>query len=412
MSSQKSFFDLFIPQERKDIFAPLNDFNEYLKSSIAAKEYAYRRTLQTPTSSKIQVAEFGQMIMMGSNNYLDFANNPQVVAAAKKALEGYGYGSGSVALLGGTFELHRKLETSIANFYQREHAAVFPTGYSANVGTISALVQEGDLILMDMYAHASLVDGATLSGATVKFFQHNDIKHLEKTLTRLRDKFGGVLIVTDGVFSMDGDVCVLPDLLSIKQKYNARLLIDEAHAIGIIGKEGRGTEEYFNRIGEVDIITGTLSKAPAGIGGYVTGSSKMVEYVRHFASSYIFSTSLPPPVVGGLIEVFHILETDLSHKAKLEHNIERFAGKLRSLGFNIGETITAIIPIIIGDEPRTKTMAKEMAEAGIFCSAVVFPAVSKTQSRLRISLMSSHTDKEIDRVLELLEQLGRKHGVI
>lgn len=420
---RKLFYEFFTESEntlpgtgRKDIFKGMDDFYQYLSEAITSGQYAFRRTLTQGTAAHTEIIDIDgnkkDVIMMGSNNYLDFANDPEVKKASIEALEKFGYGSGSVALLGGTFEIHRQLENQIADFYSRERSAIFPTGFSANVGTISALVKEGDLILVDMYAHASLVDGTKLTQATVKFFKHNDMDHLEKQLTRIRNKFNGCLIITDGVFSMDGDLCKLPELLAIKEKYQARLLIDEAHGVGIVGKNGRGTEEYFNQIGKVDIITGTLSKAPAGLGGYVVGSAPMVEKVRHFASSYIFSTSLPPAVVGGLCKVFEKMKNDLSRMHKLHQNVTHFTSKLRSLGFNLGESSTAIVPVIIGNEELTMTMAKELAANGIFTSAVVFPAVSKTQSRLRVSLMSGHSTDDLNRVLQLLESMGRHYGVI
>lgn len=403
-------------QGRKDIFKGMDEFHQYLDEAMKSGHYAFRRTLTQGTSAHTEILDHDgkikSVIMMGSNNYLDFANDPKVKEASIEALKKYGYGSGSVALLGGTFEIHRQLETQIADFYTRQKAAVFPTGFSANVGTISALVKKGDLIMVDMYAHASLVDGTKLTEATVKFFKHNDMEHLEKQLERIRDKFNGCLIVTDGVFSMDGDLCHLPELIKLKEKYQARLLIDEAHGVGIVGKNGRGTEEHFNMIGSVDIITGTLSKAPAGLGGYVVGSAAMVEKVRHFASSYIFSTSLPPAIIGGLCKVFEMMTNDLSRMHKLQKNVTYFSTKLRSMGFNLGDSSTAIVPVIIGDEDLTMLMSKEMAMNGIFTSAVVFPAVSKTQSRLRISLMSSHSTDDLDKVISLLERMGKANGII
>ncbi|MCK5073904.1 MAG: pyridoxal phosphate-dependent aminotransferase family protein [Bacteriovoracaceae bacterium] len=417
MSNKKKFYDFHVEKPRKDILENLKEFETFYTREIERDEYAYRRALKTPTSSNVEVVckkseDSSRMIMMGSNNYLDFASDERVVKASKNALEKYGYGAGSVPLLAGTFEIHKELEKRIASFYGRESSAVFSSGYSANLGVISSLIQKDDLILLDMYSHASIVDGTKLTEATVKYFKHNDMDHLEKILKRLRDKFGGVLIVTDGVFSMDGDLCTLDKLIDIKKKYNARLMIDEAHAIGVIGDTGRGTEEYFGLKGEVDVITGTLSKAPAGLGGYVVGSSGLVEYIRHLASSYIFSTGLPPSIVGGLIEVFKIMESDLARMKLLQKNIVYFTTRLRKLGFNIGDTITAIVPVIIGDEDKTKKISCALARSGVFVSAVIFPAVRKTQSRIRFSLMSAHTGNEIEFVLKELETLGREYGVI
>ena len=262
-----------------------------------------------------------------------------------------------------------------------------------------------------MYSHASIIDGTRLCNAKVKFFKHNDMKHLETILKKIRDKFNGVLIVTDGVFSMDGDICKLPDLINLKNKYNARLMIDEAHAVGIIGKNGKGTEDHFNLINKVDIITGTLSKAPASLGGYVTGSEALIEYLRHFSNSYIFSTSLPPSIVGGLIKCFEIMENDSTRRKNLFYIQQYLIKRLCEEKFKVGSTETPIIPIIIGDDQITNKICHDLSRQGILVSPVVFPAVRKTQSRLRISLICSHTKDDIDYLIKQLVHLKKIYKI-
>jgi glycine C-acetyltransferase len=352
------------------------------------------------------------MILMASNNYLDLCSDPAVLSAACAALQHYGCGTGSVSLLSGTQDIHHRLEARLADFYGREAAAVFPTGYSVNVGTISALMGPADLALVDMYAHASLIDGAKLAGCLTKFFKHRDTESLRSLLARLRAKYHGVLIITDGVFSMDGDVCRLKELLELKQEFGARLLIDEAHAVGVLGAHGKGTEEYCDAIGQTDVITGTLSKAPGGLGGFVVGSAEVVQYVRHFAGSYVFSTSLPPAVVGGLLAAFDIIEHDHERRERLSDNAAYFVRRLREAGCVVEATVTPIVPVVIGDENVTRRIASDLHDQGIFASPVTFPAVAKTRSRIRFSVMSSHTREELDSVVEAMAVLVGRYGIV
>jgi glycine C-acetyltransferase len=412
-----NFHQFYAIPGSKDLFEKTIGFHEFLTEAKRTKQYLYRRTVLNGSSARVIVWDKEtqtekEMIMFASNNYLDLAVNEQVKAASSKALNHYGYGSGSVALLSGTMDVHQKLEDKIAKYYGRDAAVVFPTGYSANVGIISALAREGDLILLDLYAHSSIVDGTKLSGVLTKYFRHNDMEHLESLLIKLRDKFNSVLIATDGVFSMDGDLCPLDKLIELKEKYGARLMIDEAHSVGVIGPNGKGIEDHFGLQGKVDILMGTLSKAPASIGGYATGSREVVEYIRHFANSYVFSTSIPPAVAAGLIEAFDIMETDNERRLKLIQNVEYFCRGLRELKFNIGATRTPIIPVIIGDELITNQMVRELHEAGIFASPVTYPAVAKTQSRIRISLMATHSKEDLDYTITKLSELGKKYGII
>jgi 4-hydroxy-2,2'-bipyrrole-5-methanol synthase len=400
-----------------DPFERAKQFYSVLEDARRCGQYSYRRTLVGPSQAHVSVVDDDasqprEMLMFGSNNYLDLANHPQVTAAAREALDCYGYGAGSVALLAGTQQIHRQLEQRLADFYQRPAAVVFPSGYAANLGTISALLGESDLALVDLYAHRSLTDGTRLAGCLTKFYGHNNLKQLRQLLERFRSRYQNIWIITDGVFSMDGDTCPLPDLIAIAGEYGAHLLIDEAHAIGVMGDRGRGTEEHFGLPGQTDVILGTLSKAPAGLGGYLVGNVEVVEWVRHFASPYVFSTNLPAPVVAGLLAALDIIENDPERRKRLKDNARYFVQCLRAAGFLIEGTESAIVPVILGGESVTRQIAKGLHEHAIFACPVVFPAVSKTRARIRFSVMSSHSRSDLDRVSEVMQALGRMHGLI
>ena len=352
------------------------------------------------------------VIMLGSNSYLSLTTHPQVVAASKDACDKYGYGMGAVSLYAGTTDLHRQLEKLIAEFYETEDAIIFPCGYSGNVGVISALCGKGDVVINDSANHASIFDGCLLSGADIKIYLHRNMMHLERTLKKLPQNQKGRLIVTDGVFSMDGDVAPLREIVDLAEKYGARVMVDDAHALGVIGKTGRGTAEKHNCIGEVDITYGTLSKAPAAVGGYCAGSAALVRYLRYYARTYFFSTSLPAPVVAGLIEVFKLLMDDRVGRDKLWQNVDYMLKGLKQLGFNTGETESAIIPVIVGNEEILGRLHNELRHRGVFTNLVSYPAVRRKECRLRVSMMNSITQPEMDHALSILAELGRKYGII
>jgi glycine C-acetyltransferase len=319
---------------------------------------------------------------------------------------------GAVSLYAGTSVIHRQLEQLIAEFYKAEDAVIFPCGYSGNIGVISALCGPGDVIMNDSANHASLFDGSRLSGAEIKVYLHRNTKHLEKILKRLPDSQKGRLIVTDGVFSMDGDVAPLDEIIDLAKRYHARVMIDEAHALGIIGPTGRGTQEKFGCGGKVDIVCGTLSKAPAAVGGYCAGSASLVRYLRYYARTYFFSTSLPPPVVAGLIEVFRLMMEDSAGREKLLDNVRHMLAGLKALGFNTGDTESAIIPVIVGDEEKLAQFHNDLRRRGVFTNVVTYPAVRRKECRLRVSIMNSLTREEMDRALAVFAELGRKYGII
>ena len=404
------------PPESNDITEKARFFFPRLLDIQNKGHYIYRRTLASASGHRVTTVdpESGkkrEMLMFASNNYLGLSTHPRVIEAARSAVTEYGYGTGSVALLSGTSDVHRRLEKKIADFYRCEAAVVFPTGYQANVGTIQAMLTGCDVAISDMYSHASLIDGVKLSEGTLKYFQHNDMDHLERTLKRASKFFKGKMIIVDGVFSMDGDIAPLDRIQALAAEHGASVLVDEAHAVGMIGPNGRGTADHFGLEGKIDLTLGTLSKAPSGIGGYLTGKAEIVEYVRHFARSYIFSTSIPVPVAAGLIEVFDVIEHDAELRNRLRTNVEYLSSGFHRLGFHTFGSSTAIIPVLIPDDIKLRRVCKELHERGIFATPVTFPAVAKGRSRIRFSVMATHTRDELATLLNTMEELKKSYNL-
>ncbi|HBG15974.1 MAG TPA: 8-amino-7-oxononanoate synthase [Firmicutes bacterium] len=386
---------------------------------MAGQEFHHwSRILTSPSEHRIKILDrytnkTREMIMMASNNYLGLTTHPAVVEASQKALEKYGAGAGSVPLLGGTLDLHKELEYKLAKMKGCEDAIIFTSGYSSNVGCVSALVRKGDVAINDRLNHASIIDGCRLSGGTLRTFKHNDLENLEKVLQSTEEQgLLGKLIIMDGVFSMDGDITNLPAIKEIAAKYDARIMIDEAHATGVIGENGQGTPEHFKMEGQVDIVAGTLSKALAVVGGFVASSKEVVNYLRFYARSNMFSTALPPASTGALIAGVDVISKEPALRAKLWYNINYMISNLKKLGFDLGNAETAIIPIIVGDEEKLQLMSREVHEAGIFVNSVYYPAVPKKLSRLRLSLMATHTQEDLDDTLEVMARVGKKYGLI
>jgi glycine C-acetyltransferase len=400
-----------------DIFAKTKGFYDFTTQQKKVGHYVTRRTLLTSSQNRVVIQDdrtgkSREMIMMASNNYLGLTTHPKVVKAGLEAYEKWGAGAGSVSLLAGTLEIHRRLEEKLAAFKGSEDAIVFPAGYSANVGIIAGLARPGDLILNDILNHASIVDGCRLSGAEVKTFPHKSVKGLDRALARLSPKHNGRLVVVDGVFSMDGDIAPVPEMLEVCRGHGARLMIDEAHATGVIGKRGHGTPEHFGLQGKIDIVAGTLSKGLGGVGGFAAASKEVVEYLRFYSRSYMFSTALPPAVTASLIAALEVIDEEPELLARLWENIRHMKDGLISYGFNLGESETAIFPIIIGDDWKVKEMTRLLHEEGVFVNAVFYPAVSKRLSRIRLSLMATHTKEDLDLTIEACARVGRKLGVI
>ncbi len=400
-----------------DIFAKTRPFEHFVEANRRKGHYLYRRKLLGPSANRVMVWDerLGrprEMVMMASNNYLGLTTHPRVIEAAVAACREYGAGAGSVSLLGGTFELHRRLEERLAAFKGCEDAMVFPAGYSANVGCVMGLAREGDLVINDILNHASIIDGCRLSGATIKAFPHCDVEALDKLLARAADRHAGKLVIVDGVFSMDGDIAPLPELIEVTRRHGARLMIDEAHATGVIGPGGRGTPAYHGVEGQVDLVAGTLSKALGGVGGFVASTREVVEYLRFYARSYMFSTALPPAVAASVLASLDVIEQEPELCRRLWENIAYLRDNLVRLGFDLGNQRTAIFPIMVGDDHKVKEMGRMLHEAGIFANPVFYPAVSRRLSRLRLSLMATHSREDLDLTLEACEKAGRKLGII
>jgi 8-amino-7-oxononanoate synthase len=350
-------------------------------------------------------------IMMGSNNYLGLTHHPAVLEAARVALERFGSGCTGSRFLNGTLDLHEQLETELAEFFQKESCIVFSTGYQANLGLISGLVGRGDLVFLDKLDHASIVDGAKMShGETVRF-NHGDLAGLERKLQRAPSNTG-VLIIVDGVYSMEGDIADVPGLLKVAQGYGAALAIDDAHAVGVLGPRGDGTAAHFNLNDEVDVIVGTFSKSLASIGGFIAGPETVIHFLKHHARPLIFTAALPPSNTAGVLEALHLMQRETWRRDRLWENTYRLQAGLRSLGFDIGPTQTPIVPVLIGPLERTFLFWRKLFDAGVFTNPVVPPAVQPSRCRLRTSLMATHTPQQIDQALETFARLGKELGVI
>lgn len=402
----------------RDLFAKTIPFSEFMEEMAENQFHHWGRILSSPSEHRVIVQDRytnqpREMIMMASNNYLGLTTHPAVVEASRKALEKYGAGAGSVPLLGGTLDLHKELEHKLAQMKGCEDAIIFTSGYSSNVGCVSALVRKSDVAINDRLNHASIIDGCRLSGGKLRAFKHNNLESLEKVLQSTEEQgLLGKLVIMDGVFSMDGDITNLPAIKKITDKYGARIMIDEAHATGVIGEHGKGTPEHFKMEGEIDLVAGTLSKALAVVGGFVASSQEVINYLRFYARSNMFSTALPPASTGALIAGIDVIQKEPQLRAKLWYNINYMLSNLKRIGFNLGNAETAIIPMIIGDEEKLKLMSREVHQAGIFVNPVYYPAVPKKQSRLRLSLMATHTQEDLDDTLAVMERVGKKYGLI
>jgi len=350
------------------------------------------------------------LIMIGSNNYLGLTVHPQVRQAAIDAIETFGTSCTGSRFLNGTLELHLELERRLAEWVGTERALVFSTGYQVNVGTISALVGRDDYVITDKEDHASIVDGCKLSYGTMRRYPHNDLEALERVLGSL-PATSGKLVVVDGVFSMGGDIAPLPDLVRICREYDARLMVDDAHSIGVLGG-GRGTAADFGLTEGVDLIMGTFSKSFASLGGFIAGDAGVVDYIQHHARSLIFSASIPPANAAAAMAALEIMKSEPERVARLIEIGDFMRERYRALGFNIGATQTPIIPIIIGDDQRTLLFWKALFDAGVYTNPVLSPGVPPGLQLLRTSYMATHTDEQLERVLATVERVGKELGVI
>lgn len=375
----------------------------------AAGMYPYFKPL-TDSDDTVVTIEGKKRLMMGSNNYLGLTHHPSVLSAARSALDRFGSGCTGSRFLNGTLSLHIQLEERLAEFFGKEAALVFSTGYQANLGLISGLVGRGDIVLIDKFDHASIVDGAKMAYGDTHRFAHGDFEQLERLLQRHQER--GMMIVVDGVYSMEGDIADVPRLIDLAQRFGAVLAIDDAHSTGVLGPKGDGTAAHFGVADDVDIVVGTFSKSLASIGGFVAASESIIHYLKHHSRPLIFSAALPPANTAGVLAALEVIQAEPERRDRLWEITKRFQNGCRELGFDIGPTETPIIPVLIG--PLTDTFAfwRRLYDDGVFTNPVVPPAVPPNQCRLRVSLMATHTDDQIDGALDTFARIGREMDVV
>ena len=353
-----------------------------------------------------------KVINLSSNNYLGFANHPRLKKAAIKAIETYGVGSGAVRTIVGNMDIHEKLDETIAAFKKEEAALVFQSGFNVNAGVIQAITTDKDLIISDQLNHASIIDGTKLSKASRAVFKHSDMEDLERILKESQGKYEQMLVITDGVFSMDGDIAKLPEIVKLAKTYGALTYVDDAHGSGVLGERGRGTVDHFHLHGQVDFIVGTLSKAIGVVGGYVAGSLEMRDWLLHRGRPLLFSTAMMPGAAAAIIEAFHMLETSSEYTDKLWDNARYFKDKLSKLGFDIGHSETPITPVMIGKEALTMEFSKQLLYNGVYVSGIVFPTVPKNTGRIRCMVSALHTKDQLDRAIEIMESTAKKLNIL
>jgi 8-amino-7-oxononanoate synthase len=379
------------------------------KEIMASGYYPYFIPL-TENEGTEAVFQGHRLIMCGSNNYLGLTTHPKVRQAAQEAIQRFGTSCTGSRFLNGTIELHETLEHELAEWVGKQAALVFSTGMQTNLGAISSLLCQDDVVVLDKLDHGSIVDGARLGWGKVVRFRHNDMNHLERVLEKI-DGNTGILVVVDGLYSMEGDIADLTGIVPLCKKYNARLMVDDAHACGVLGG-GRGTAAHFNLTEEVDLIMSTFSKSFASLGGFIAGDEDIVHFIKHNARSMIFSASIPPANAAAALAALHVMQTEPERIQRLNELAAYMRKEYRRLGFDIGHSETPVIPILIGDDMRTLMISKALFDAGVFVNPVLSPAVPEGHQLLRTSYMATHTDEQLSRVLETFEKVGRQFGLI
>ena len=371
--------------------------------------YPYFRMISSAQDTEVIIGD-KKMLMLGSNSYMGLTNDPRVKKAAIEATEKYGSGCAGSRFLNGTLDIHIQLEERLARFCNKEAALVFTTGFQTNLGTISALVGPKDFVFIDKSDHASIIDGCRLGFGKVIKFAHNNPKSLEKKLETCPK--GGKLIVIDGVYSMEGDIARLPEIVKLAKKYNAAVMTDDAHSIGVLGTKGNGTSDHFGLNDDVDLIMGTFSKSLASIGGFLAASNSVVEYLKHNSRALIFSASPTPANTAAALAALGIIENEPERRAKLWHNTHKMADALKDMGFDLGTSETPILPVIIGDNMDVFKFWRYLHEKGIFVNPIVSPAVPPNQALIRISVMATHTDEQLDKALAIIYKGAKELGLL
>ncbi|MDA8170642.1 MAG: pyridoxal phosphate-dependent aminotransferase family protein [Nitrospiraceae bacterium] len=392
----------------QDLFDKCRKFTK-AKELMQVGLYPYFRTIESAQDPVVYL-NGRKMIMVGSNNYLGLTNHPKVKEAAIEAVKKYGTGCAGSRFLNGTLDIHVALEEKLARFMRKEAALVFSTGFQVNLGVISALCAKDDIVVIDKMDHASIIDGCRLSYAEVKKFRHNDMDDLERVLCASGE--AAALVVVDGVFSMEGDIARLPQVAEVAHKSGARVMVDDAHGIGVLGKTGRGTCEHFGLEDKVDLIMGTYSKSLASIGGFVSGDADVIHYIKHSARSLIFSASPPPASVAAVSAALDIIENEPERIEQLWRNTHKMMDGLRGMGYETGPTETPIIPVLVGDSETAFRMVLMLQDEGVFANVAVSPAVPNGKALIRTSYMATHTDEHMDIVLAAFEKVGKAIGLI
>ncbi len=391
-----------------DIFKKCFDYTE-VKEAIAQGFYPFFIPLTENEGTEVTYRGH-RLIMCGSNNYLGLTTHPKVREAAIEAVKRFGTSCTGSRFLNGTLEMHEQLERELAAWVDKPAALVFSTGMQVNLGTVSALVGRDDVVILDKDDHASIVDGARLSFGKIERFRHNDIDHLERVLKSIPDSCGS-LIVVDGLFSMEGDLARLTELTQVARKYGARLMVDDAHGMGVTGK-GHGTAAHFNVTPDVDLIMSTFSKSFASLGGFVAGDEDVISYIKHHARALIFSASIPPANTAAALAALHVMAEEPERIERVNRNADKMREGFHSVGFDTGNSATPVIPIIIGDDQRTFLFWKRLFQEGVFVNPVISPAVPPGRQLLRTSYMATHTEDQLNHVLEIFASVGKELGII
>ena len=389
------------------------EFENYLNQRLENLQdeglYNNIRTLESPQGAWVEI-NGKEVLNFSSNNYLGLANHPETVQAAQEALDEYGIGPGAVRSIAGTMTLHEELEQKLADFKKVESTLTLQSGFTANLAVIPALVGKGDTIISDELNHASIIDGCRLSGADVKVYSHGDMDSLREVLES--DLSGRKLIVTDGVFSMDGDIAPLPEIVELAKEYNALTMVDDAHGEGVLGTHGRGIVDHFDLHGEVDVEIGTFSKALGTVGGCVAGSAKLTEYLKQQGRPFLFSSAVTPPDVAATIKSVEILENDDSLVQKLWSNGDYFKEHMAEAGFDVGESETPITPVMIGDAKDASEMSSRLFDEGVFAQSIGFPTVPKGKARIRVMISATHSEEDLEFALSKFKKIGKEMGLI
>lgn len=412
LSSEKFSLAHFVEGEYSniDLFDRMRKFDIFRIQWERSKKYGYKTVREASMGERVNLTRTRKnnrkdYIVMGSNDYLGLGSHPEVVAAAHQALDLYGFGSTGSPVTTGTTDLHTELCEKIAKIHKKEAAILFNSGYMANLGIISAVTTANDLVIADMLCHASIQDAMQMSKGTSRFFKHNDIQHLEQILTKERENFNGCLVITEGVFSMDGNTAKLDDIYYLARKFNCRIMVDQAHCFGVVGPNGLGICDKFNLLRETDIIMGTFSKICGAIGGFATGSVELIEWLRAFSRAQVFSVSLPPSTVAAVSKSLDLLTTNRSILNNLHSNIEHFVKNLESIGYKFAhKQESAVIPVVVGDEVKLGIMYQSLLDDGVLCIPIVYPAVSRKNCRFRFTLMATHTKSDLDYAISCLEK--------